>query len=67
VRLAGLLCKDLQIDPRRLRPKAIYVDWQNGCRFSGSIPADRLINYRIAAEVTFSKDRDVYAILSKHL
>jgi hypothetical protein len=67
VRLAGLLCKDLQISPRRLRPKAIYIDWQNGCRFTGSIPADRLINYRIAAEVTFSKDRDIYAILSKHL
>ena len=67
VGLADLLCKDLQIDPRRLRPKAIYIDWQNGCRFTGTIPADRLINYRIATEVTFSKDRDIYAILSKHL
>jgi hypothetical protein len=67
VRLADLLCKDLQIDPRRFRPKAIYVDWQNGCRFTGTIPEDRLINYRIAAEVTFAKDLDVYAILSKQL
>jgi hypothetical protein len=67
VRLAGLLCKDLQINPRRLGPKAIYIDWLNGCRFTGSIPADRLINYRIAAEVTFSRDRDIYAILSKQL
>jgi hypothetical protein len=67
VRLAELLCKDLQIDPRRLRPKAIYIDWQNGCRFSGTIPADRLVNYRIAGEVIFAKDRDIYAILSKHL
>jgi len=67
VRLADLLCKDLQINPRRLRPKSIYIDWQNGCRFSGTIPEDRLINYRIAAEAIFSKDRDIYAILSKHL
>jgi len=67
VRLAGLLCKDLQINPRRLRPKTIYIDWQNGCRFTGTIPEDRLINYRIAAEAIFAKDRDIYAILSKHL
>ncbi len=67
VRLSHLLCKDLQIDPRRFRPKAIYIDWQNGCRFTGAIPEDRLINYRIAAEVKFAKDLDVYAILSKQL
>ena len=67
IRLSHLLCKDLQIDPRRFRPKAIYIDWQNGCRFSGAMPEDRLINYRIAAEVTFAKDIDVYAIMSKQL
>ena len=67
VRLADLLCKDLQINPRRLRPKSIYIDWQNGCRFTGTIPVDRLINYRIAAEAIFAEDRDIYAILSKHL
>jgi hypothetical protein len=67
MRLADLLCSDLQIDPRRLRPKAIYIDWGKGCRFTARIPENRLINYRIAAEATFEKDQDVYAILSKHL
>jgi hypothetical protein len=67
LRLADLICKDLQINPRRLRPKTIYIDWQNSCLFTGTIPEDRLINYRIAAEAIFAKDRDIYAILSKHL
>jgi hypothetical protein len=67
VNLAELICQDLRIDPRRLRPQAIYIDWQNGCRFTRTIPEDRLINYRIAAEATFSKDQDIYAVLSKHL
>ena len=67
VRLAELLCNDLQIDPRRLRPKTIYIDWQNGCRFTGTIPEYRLVSYRIAAEATYSKDHDIYAILSKNL
>ena len=67
VRLADLICKDLRIDPRRLRPKAMYVDWRHGCRFTRTIPESRLIHYRIAAESVFSKDQDVYAILSKQL
>ena len=67
VRLAGLLCKDLQIDPRRLRPKPIYIDWQNGCRFTRAIPADRWISYRIAGVAVFAKDHDIYAVLSKQL
>ena len=67
VRLADLLCKDLQVSPRRLRPRAIYIDWQNGCRFTRTIPEARLVHYRIAAEAIFSKDQDVYAILSKQL
>ena len=67
LRLADLLCKDLQIDPRRLRPKIIYIDWKNGCRFTTRLPQDRLINYRIATESIFAKDHDIYAILSKQL
>jgi hypothetical protein len=67
ISLADLLCKDLQINPRRLRPKMIYIDWQNGCRFTGKIPADRLISFRIAGEAIFARDHDIYAILSKHL
>jgi hypothetical protein len=67
LRLAGLICKDLRLDPRRLQPKAIYIDWRNGCQFTRTIPDSRLIHYRIAAESVFSKDQDVYAILSKQL
>jgi hypothetical protein len=63
--LADLLCQDLQIDARVLRPKPIYVDWQNDCRFTPTIPPDRLSNYRIAGEAAFAKDRDIYAILPK--
>ena len=61
LRLADLLCRDLQIDPRILRPKPIYIDWQNGCKFTQDIPRDRLSNYRIAAEAVFAKDQDIYA------
>ncbi len=61
LRLADLLCRDLQIDPRVLRPKPIYIDWQNDCRFTRTIPRDRLSNYRIAGETEFAKGRDIYA------
>lgn len=61
LRLVDLLCRDLQIDPRVLRPKPIYIDWQNDCRFAHAIPRDRLSNYRLAGEAAFAKDRDVYA------
>jgi len=61
LRLADLLCRDLQIDPRVLRPKPIYIDWQNDCRFTRTVPQDRLSNYRIAGEAAFAKDRDIYA------
>jgi hypothetical protein len=60
-RLVALLCADLQIDPRALRPKPIYIDWKNDCKFTPDIPRDRLSNYRIAAKTAFVKDRDVYA------
>jgi hypothetical protein len=65
--IADLLSNDLRIDLRRLRPKPIYIDWQNGCRFTRTIPQTRLVDYRIAGESTFAKHRDVYAILSKDL
>lgn len=62
LRLADLLCRDLQIDPRILRPKPIYIDWQDDdCLFTQAIPQDRLSNYRIAAEAAFAKNRDIYA------
>jgi hypothetical protein len=45
VLLADLLCKDLDIEARRLRPVPIYIDWQNACCFTRSIPEDRLSTY----------------------
>lgn len=63
--LADLLCRDLQIEARVLRPKPIYVDWQNDCRFTSTIPPNPLSNYRVASEAAFAKDRDIFATLYK--
>jgi hypothetical protein len=59
--LVDLICGDLQINPRVLRPRPIYIDWQNDCKFTHTIPRDRLSNYRFAGEAAFAKDRDIYA------
>lgn len=59
--LSELICRDLRIDPRGLRPKPIYIDWRNDCQFTRIIPQGRLSNYRIAGEAVFAKDRDIYA------
>jgi hypothetical protein len=64
--LVDLLCRDLQIDARVLRPKPIYVDWQNDCRFTAAIPPDRMSGYRAAGEAAFAKDREIYAAFPKH-
>ncbi len=61
LRLAELICRDLQVDPRVIRPKPIYIDWQNDCRFTRTIPRDHLSNYRIAGEAAFAKDGNIYA------
>jgi len=55
LRLTDLLRRDLQINPRVLRPRPIYIDWQNGCVFSHVIPREHLSNYRIAGEAAFRK------------
>jgi len=44
-----------------LRPKPVYIDWQNDCRFTRTIPEDRLSNYRSAGQTAFAKDRSIYA------
>ncbi len=62
LQLVDLLCGDLQIDPRVMRPGPIYIDWQNDSKFSHIIPQGRLSNYRLAGEAVFAKDRDIYAI-----
>jgi hypothetical protein len=63
--LVNLLCRDLQIDARVLRPRPIYVDWQNDCLFTAAIPPDRLSSYRTATEAAFAKDREIYAVFPK--
>ncbi len=60
--LAELLCRDLQIDPHGLRPKPIYIDWHNGCRFTGIVPPAPRIDYEAAGEALFAGNRDIYAI-----
>jgi hypothetical protein len=61
LQIAELLCRDLQIDPHGLRPKPIYINWQNGCRFSRTIPHQPLIDYQTASEVFLAGDREIYA------
>jgi hypothetical protein len=50
VLLADLLCKDLDMAARRLRPFPIYIDWQNSGCFTRSIPPDRLSIYSKSLE-----------------
>jgi hypothetical protein len=45
-RLTNLIAQDLGIDPRRMRPAPIYIDWENGYVFSRSVPARRLDSYQ---------------------
>ena len=47
--IVNLLSKDLAIDSRRLRPMPIYIDWDNTCRFTQSVPEDGLYSYLQAA------------------
>lgn len=62
LRLAELICRDLQIDPHMLRPKPIYIQWRHNCRFTRTIPDDCLIDYQAAGEALFAGNRDIYAI-----
>ncbi len=65
LRLAELLCQDLQIDPRMLRPTPIYIDWQHDCRFTRTIPVDRLSTYHNAGKAAFAKGQDIFAKFPK--
>jgi len=62
-RLVKLICEDLQVDPRALSPKPIYIDWQNGCMFTRAVPQERLKNYRFVEEAAFRNKDDIYANL----
>ena len=63
--LSDLLCRDLEIDPRLLRPRPIYIDWHKTCRFTRTIPPERLSSYQTAGEVVFATDRDILAGVPK--
>lgn len=48
--LANLIIQDLDVDPRRMRPAPIYIDWENGCFFTWSVPPQRLELYQNQGE-----------------
>lgn len=52
--ITNLIAQDLGVDPRRMRPTPIYVDWDNGCIFSRSVPAQRLESYQARLESLMS-------------
>jgi hypothetical protein len=52
--ITNLIEQDLGIDPRRVRPAPIYIDWDNGCVFSRSVPAQRLESYQTQREKLMS-------------
>jgi hypothetical protein len=43
--ITNLLIQDLAVDPQRMRPSPIYIDWYNDCRFTRAVPQDRLELY----------------------
>ncbi|UCE41425.1 MAG: hypothetical protein JSV17_00070 [Candidatus Aminicenantes bacterium] len=45
LQVTNLIIQDLQIDPKRLSPFPIYVDWGGDCAFTRSIPPDKLELY----------------------
>lgn len=65
--LSRLLCRDLAIDARRLRPKPIFIDWDNDCVFEPKIPEKRLAAYRKATRQLFAKKPEILAGLTNPL
>jgi hypothetical protein len=43
--ITNLIIQDLDIDPQRMSPSPIYIDWNSECIFTRSIPQDRLELY----------------------
>ena len=62
LKIAELVCQDLQIDPHILRPKPIYIRWRDSCRFTRSIPNEYLHDYQAAGEALFAENHNIYAI-----
>jgi hypothetical protein len=44
--ITNLIIQDLDIDPQRMRPSPIYIEWGSDCVFTKSIPQDRLALYQ---------------------
>ena len=44
--ITKLIIQDLVVDPYRMRPAPIYIDWENGCFFTWSVPPQRLDLYQ---------------------
>ncbi len=63
--LSQLLCRDLAVDARRLRPKPILIDWGNGCRFTTRIPENFLAAYQAATQEMFAKGPEALARLTR--
>jgi hypothetical protein len=43
--ITNLIIQDLEIDPQRMSPSPIYIEWDSDCIFTKSIPQDRLELY----------------------
>lgn len=56
--ITNLLIQDLEIDPHRMSPVPIHIDWDGECFFSHSIPPDRL-------ELYLSHYEDFQSVLQK--
>jgi hypothetical protein len=57
--ITTLLIQDLDVDPQRMHPSPIYIDWDNDCRFTRAVPQDRLEHYQSHNEdlnFSFSSD-----------
>ena len=43
--ISNLMIQDLDVDPRRMQPDPIYIDWDGDSVFTRAIPQDRLERY----------------------
>ena len=43
--ISNLIIQDLDVDPRRMQPDPIYVEWDGDSMFTRAIPQDRLERY----------------------
>ncbi len=53
--VARLMCRDLEADSRRMRPRQIFIDWDGDCRFSYKVPPNASASFRKQTPVTGSQ------------